>query len=149
MPVADLVRQHTVPRWAQAALVLLLLVGLFVSRPTPQQFYRQIWLPALAGMKMNLQERREQSALYKMLSLYLSANLPGSTSLLEAGKDAEMNRLPAFWMEHTAVHDWKLVTYFRYDEAQCFSDYLGVAGTLVNLHDGCDVEPYRAKGAAL
>lgn len=134
--------------WLKAGLVLLLLIGLFFSRPTAQQFYKQVWGQALAGMKADLHARREQSPAYKMLEQALNTPVVSLIELMKAGKDAELNRMPDFWMEHTAVYDWKLVTYFRYDEKDCFSDYIGIAGTLINLGDGCQVEPYRAKGGA-
>jgi|CXWL01.1.fsa_nt_gi hypothetical protein len=147
--VSALVPSRRFPRGVVLTLVLLLLIGLFFSRPTATQFAQYVWMPTLKGVKADLEERREQSAVYKFVETFLNTPYINIFELAKAGKEAELNRLPAFWMEHTTVYDWKLVTYFRYDEANCFSDYLGVAGRLVNLKDGCEVEPYRAKGGSL
>lgn len=131
-----------------AVLLAAFLVGgaLSVFKPSPQQFSQQVWQPALIGMKAELEERREQSALYKLLSSALTVRFPGLLDLLKAGKDGELNRLPDYWMEHTTAQNWILVSYFRYDEAACFSDYLGVAGSVINIRDGCEVERYRTAG---
>ncbi len=133
--------------WIKSTFAGLALSALFLTRPTAPQFYKQVWIPALDGMKAELEERREQSPIYKAFRT-LKFQGVGLALILEAGKDAELNQLPDFWMEHTSIHDWKLATYFRYEEKDCFSDYLGIAGTLINLGDECQVEPYRVKGGS-
>lgn len=139
---------ETVPRWLKVTLPLLLLVGLFFSRPTATQFYKQIWVTSLAGMKSEIRAKAESNPATPLVTSLL-ARVPYLLDFIKSGNNAELDKLPDFWMEHTTVYDWKLVTYFRYDEATCFSDYLGIAGRLVNLQDGCEVEPYRAKGGGL
>lgn len=133
-----------VPRWLHATLFLLFLslIGLFLSRPNAAQFSQQVWTSTLDGIKADLTDRRERSTLYSLLKIRFSPML----NVLESGKEAELNRLPGFWMEHTTVEDWKILTLFRYTEAACSSHYLGIAGRIINLGDGCNVEPYRKKG---
>ena len=130
-----------------SAVALTASLLLFATRPTPAQFKEQIWHQALAGVKADLEERREQSPLYNLVAGWLTLK-SGSVllDLLTAGKDAELNRLRDFWMAHTYTEDWMFVTYFRYDETGCFSDYLGIGGKLINLADGCAVERYRTAG---
>ena len=138
------------PRGVVLTLVLLSLIGLFFSRPTAKQFAQHVWVPALIGMKAEIQAKQEAQPLGKfIIEASKLTKLGPLFELLQARRQTEIEQLPAFWMEHTSVYDWKLVTYFRYDEATCFSDYLGIAGRLVNLQDGCEVEPYRAKGGGL
>lgn len=131
-----------------AGLVLLILVGLFFSRPTAAQFYRQVWTTALYGMKAEIQQQAQNNPTSTIVESVLS-RVPLLMPAIRASNNAELDTLPAFWMDHTTVYDWKLLTYFRYDEKDCFSDYIGIAGTLVNLGDGCKIEPFRAKGGAL
>jgi len=127
-----------------SAVALTASLLLSATRPTPAQFKEQVWDQALAGVKAELEERREQSPLYNLVAGWLTLK-SGSVllDLLKAGKDAELNRLPNFWMANTSTEDWGIVTYFRYNEAGCFSDYLGIGGKLINLRDGCEVERYR------
>lgn len=141
-------KQSVLPRGTVLVLTLLLLIGLFFSRPTATQFYQHIWIQALAGMKSEIRAKAENNPATPLMTSIL-ARVPFLLDFIKAGNNAELDKLPAFWMEHTTVRDWQIVTYFRYDEENCFSDYLGVAGMLVNLKDGCDVEPYRTKGGSL
>lgn len=137
------------PRGVVLTLAVLLFIGLFFSRPTAKQFAQHVWVPALAGMKQSLHERENKDVLVALVKDFLAKRFPRALQAIEAGDYTNLDGLPNFWMEHTSIYDWKIVTYFRYDEATCFSDYLGVAGRLVNLQDGCEVEPYRAKGGSL
>lgn len=101
-------------------------------------------------MKAELSTQQDAKPIGKLIVGVFQAYPQIGTVLagLQSQRQREIEQLPAFWMEHTAIYDWKLVTYFRYDEKDCFSDYLGIAGTIINLGDGCQVEPYRTKGGS-
>ena len=119
-------------------------VGLAFTCPSANQFTQDVWIPARDGVRAEFQRNRDTSAVYQLLK---SSAFPGKVLTgLEVLKDVELNKLPAYWMEHTTVQDWTIATYFRYDEAACFSDFLGVGGWIVNLRDGCGVEHYRKAG---
>lgn len=138
-----------VPRWLKISGISLLLVGLFFSRPTVKQFYNTVWIQALAGIKAERFEQQGQRPLGRFLLNAAKLTALGPlVQFLEQAKESDLDALPAFWMEHTEFYDWTLATYFLYRESDCFSDYLGIAGRLFNLQDGCDVERYRAKGGA-
>ena len=146
-------RSFITPRHLAWALAFSLTIFLVFTNPTPSDFYAQVWAKTLAGLKADIREKSANNPGVKIVAGLLSAlSLRTGIDLNGFVKDsnnAELDKLPAFWMAHTIVHDWKLATYFRYYEKSCSSDYLGMAGTFLNLKDGCDVEPYRTKGGTL
>lgn len=118
--------------------------ALILSRPTPEHFYRSVWIPARDGVRADIQHNRDTSSTYQLLKVSpLSGRL---LSGLEALKDAELNRLPDLWMQHTRVSDWLIAREFLYAEATCSSRYVGLGGLVVNVSDGCEVEHFRKAG---
>lgn len=101
-------------------------------------------------MKAELSTQRDAPPIGKLIVGVFQAHPQIGTVLagLQSQRQREIEHLPDFWMDRTVIYDWKLLTYFRYDEKDCFTDYIGIARTLINLGDGCQVEPYRAKGGA-
>lgn len=142
-------RSPIVPRWFISVAVVFLLIGLFFSRPTAKQFYNSVWIQALDGIKAEREEQRSAKPLGRVLVDAAKVSPLGPLiGFLQNLKESEIESLPSLWMANTETHDWKLATYFLYREESCYSDYIGIGGTLMNLHDGCEVERYRRKGGA-
>lgn len=142
--VGDLDSSSRVPRWLQAALFVLLLAGLFFSRPPLRQFFSEVIQPTARA----LNTERSESGLLGFLSDVERKLIPGAGSILDAAEDSDREGLQDDILQHTLTRDWLIASYFKIQYDNCLSDYLGIAGTLLTLSDRCGIEPYRAKGAS-
>lgn len=133
--------------WLVSACALSLVLGLSTSKPKSADFSREVWTPALAGLKAEIRQQTQHNPTSSLIESVLS-RIPLLLPALRASNNAELDKLPALWSERTTWADFGVFTYFKYEEPACFSDYLGIAGSIVSLRDRCQVEPYRLKGAA-